>query len=540
MIVRRCFPLILLVLAAYAVAARAADLLPADKPINEVIDYYLDLKLKDAGIQPAPAAAETDLLRRVMLDLAGRIPTPAEVQAYLAASDPDKRARLVDQLLSSPEFVAHQVNELDALLMFGSSGNLRDYLGQAVAEHRSWDRIFRELLTAAGSQEAAKGAEQFLLARAKDSDRLTNDVSTIFFGVNISCTQCHDHPLVSGWKQDHFYGMKSFFNRTFDNGGFLAERDYGIVTYKTPRGEDRTGKLMFLSGTVLEEPAAQEPSNEEKKQESKQLKEWAEKKVAPPPPKVSRRARLMEVALQPGENQFFARSIVNRLWRRLLGYGLVMPVDQMHDENPPSHPELLDWLTRDLVAGGYDLQRLIRGIVLSQAYARDSRWESLQRPEPELFAVANVRPLTPQQYAAALKVATTNWQETGAKQTPEAVAERVKNVVHGSLGLAQSFEMPLENFQVSVSESLLLSNNDKMAQELLADRPNQLVGQLRLLACHQEQVQTAAWAILSRAPTTEEAALLEDYLNERADRPADGLAQMVWVLLSGAEFRFNH
>src|SRR6185312_4308071 len=124
-------------------------------------------------------------------------------------------------------------------------------------------------------------------------------------------------------KQDHFYGLKSFFNRTFENGGFLAEREYGTVSFKTPKGEDRSAKLMFLSGTVLDEPKAEEPSNADKKKDTEQLKEWATKKIAPPAPKFSRRAQLLEVALRPGENRFFARAIVNRLFYRLLGYGLV-------------------------------------------------------------------------------------------------------------------------------------------------------------------------------------------------------------------------
>src|SRR5262249_16828678 len=129
------------------------------------------------------------------------------------------------------------------------------------------------------------------------------------------------------------------------------------------------------------------------KKETEQLKEWAQKKIAPPPPKFSRRAKLLEVALKEGENRFIARAIVNRLWYRLLGQGLVMPVDQMHTENPPSHPELLEWLARDQIEHGYDLTRLVRGIVLSQAYSRSSQWEKGPRPEAKLFAVANVRPL---------------------------------------------------------------------------------------------------------------------------------------------------
>jgi hypothetical protein len=362
----------------------------------------------------------------------------------------------------------------------------------------------------------------------------------LFFGVNISCTQCHDHPLVSDWKQDHFYGLKSFFNRTFDNGGFLGEREYGMVSYKTPKGEDRSAKLMFLSGTVLDEPKVDEPSNADKKKETEQLKEWAQKKVAPPAPKFSRRAQLLDVALRPGENRFFARAIVNRLIYRLLGYGLVMPVDQMHSENPPSHPELLDWLERDTIAAGYDLPRLIRGLVLSETYARSSRWDSGDRPEASRFAVANIRPLTSFQYAASLRVASNDPEGFAPSVKPEEVSRKIESLVNSSRGLAGSFDVPQDNFQVSATESLFFSNGQQITKDLLVDGNDRLLGRLKQTSERAKQIDMTVWTILSRAPNEEEVKLLEAYLNERSDRPGDGLSQMVWALLSGAEFRFNY
>src|SRR5262249_47484251 len=162
---------------------------------------------------------------RLTLDLVGRIPTVSETQSYLASTEPDKRSKLVDRLMASPGFVRHQATELDVLLMQGTRrGTLREYLLSAVAENRPWDQIFRELLLADEKDPKRKGVSEFVRQRLRDPDKLTTEVSTLFFGVNISCAKCHDHPKVPDWKQDHFYGMKSFFNRTFDNGGFVAER----------------------------------------------------------------------------------------------------------------------------------------------------------------------------------------------------------------------------------------------------------------------------------------------------------------------------
>src|SRR5262249_28269551 len=125
----------------------------------------------------------------------------------------------------------------------------------------------------------------------------------------------------------------------------------------------------------------------------------------PAPPKFSLRAKLVELALAPEQREFFARAIVNRTWHRLFGRGLVMPLDQMHSANPASHPELLQWLARDVVEHGYDLRRLIRGLVLSQAYARSSRWEGEEIPQDKFFAVAQIRALTPMQMAMGLRLA---------------------------------------------------------------------------------------------------------------------------------------
>src|SRR5262249_10812675 len=184
-----------------------------------------------------------------------------------------------------------------------------------------------------------------------------------------------------------------------------AEREVGLVKSQTTKGVARTARKMFLTGKAIEGPDDRDPTPEEQKKEKEATEAAKKNKTPPPAPKVSARARLVEVALGPGERDFFARNIVNRLWQRHLGHGLLSAVDQLHSENPPSHPELLDWLARDTIEHGYDLKRLIRGIVLSEAYARSSHWDNGPAPKPQFFAVARVRPLTPLQYATALKLA---------------------------------------------------------------------------------------------------------------------------------------
>ena len=386
----------------------AEDVIPSNSSIQDAIDFSIDGELNRAKRKPAEQADDANLVRRLNLDLVGRVPAPIETTQYIETDDASKREKLIDQLMSSPEFVDYMADRFDVMLMTDTNASLRDYLKTAFQENRPWDQVFRDLLVPDQKDEKQKSAREFVRRRAKDPDKLTVDVSSLFFGINVSCAKCHDHPEVTDWSQDYFYGMKSFFNRTFESGEYIAEREYGLVKYTTTAGEERDAKLMFLTGKVLDEPEYKEPSNDEQKKLDEKFKKIAEKKEVPPTPKYSRRSRLIEIALQKDQNQFFARAIVNRLWYQFYGHGLVMPLDQMHSENPASHPELLDWLARDLVAHKYDLQRLVRGMVLSKTYSRSSRWDSDDRPSTSLFAIAIPRALTPLQYSRSLRLATTD------------------------------------------------------------------------------------------------------------------------------------
>lgn len=516
------------------------ELLPEDRSIAEVIDHYVSGRLKQAKIDAAPPADDASLLRRTTLDLIGRIPTSSETASYLAEHDQSKRQNLIDRLIGSPAFVRHQVNEFDALLMPDQKNRLREYLSAAFAENRPWDQMFREMILGQADDPEQKGALQFVKARVGDVDRLTNDVSITFFGVNVSCAQCHDHPDVYEWSQDRFYGMKSFFNRTFDNGGLLGEHEYGLVSYQTTEGEARQAQLMFLTGAVLEEPEATEPDDQAKKEEKQKLEELKKQKQAPPAPNFSRREQLVEIALQPGENDYFAKAIVNKLWNRFLGYGLVMPLDQMHPENPASHPELLAWLARDLVTHNYDLTRLVRGIVSSEAYARSSIWKGSSRPQPDMFAVGSVRPLTPYQYATLMRVATANPDLQSADQKPEDVESRLASLENAARGIAGEIEYPGPDFQVGVAEALFFSNSERIRNELLRDSNDTLIGKLKKTEDVHELINVATMSIWNRPPDPEEEAALAAYLENRADRRDEAIGQMVWAMLTSSECRFNH
>lgn len=520
----------------FAVERAAAEKLqPANQPIAKVIDHYLGARHQGLKVKPAEQAAETTLVRRTMLDLVGRIPATVEVREFLKSKDPQKRQKLVQRLIASDEFIEHQAMVFDTFITNGNGG-IRNYLKTAFQENRGWDRVFRDIIIGDPKDKKTREAAPFLVARAKDIDRLTNDVSIVFFGVNVSCAKCHDHPLVDDWKQDHFYGMKSFFSRTFAAGKFIGEREYGEVSYKTTKGETRNAKLMFLTGTVVNEPKGKKLSAKERRKLDAEIKRLIKQRKQPPLPKDSRRKKLVELALKSNENKFFARAIVNRLWHQYMGYGIVMPLDQMHSANPPSHPDLLAWLARDFVSHGYDVKRLIEGIVLSRAYSRGSRWTGKERPNRAQFAVAEVKPLTPYQLSRSLSLAAAD-PETFAdpKLKP---ADRAKRIAQtASSRHASKFEQPGENFQVSADEALFFTNSPEVQRTYLNGG---LVRRLEKISDDAKAIETAVWAILSRAPDADEKKLLAEYLAARKDRRKAALSQVVWSLMTGSEFRFNY
>jgi hypothetical protein len=538
---RQLMALAMLILVASALQADA-EMLPADRRIPEVIDHYVDQKLKEAAVTPAPQADDHTLARRLYLDLAGRIPTAAEARAYAESTDPQKREKLVDSLVASVEFVRHNATEFDELLRGENTdaASVRNYLLVAFQENRPWDRMFRELM---GVDADPAKPQLFVTKRLKDSDALTRDVSAIFFGLNISCAQCHRHPHVKALTQDYYYGLKAFFAQSYEIQDNLLERQFAApLSFKTKSGEARTARLQFLNGKTAEPPAVPAMDlNKEIQDESKRIaeftKNYAKTKELPPALEFSPRRQLVELALAPDGRDLLARAIVNRLWHRFYGYGLVMHVDQMHAKNAPSHPQLLDWLRRDLIAHGYDLRRLIHGLVSSKAYARSSRWESGQPPAPELFAVASVRALTPMQWGVSHRLASNPVHLRGSEAGPQLPRETQLELIEvEARKMFQMIEPPHDGMQIGVGESLKLSN-DATLLRLTGDR---LVPALLKLPDRKAQIDQAVWTVLSRPATAAEHELLAAYLERRQDRPADAMQQLVWALVNSPEFRFNH
>lgn len=538
--------LVLILLTAVVLSpAVTGDLLPEDTPISVAVDHAIDEKLQSSGLSPAPAATEEELLRRTVLDLAGRIPTTAEYEWYFQQSAENRRVQLIDQLLSLPDFDFHLRNSLDELLLPNrpNDGEFREYLLWAVRQQRPWNQMFRDMMLARTSDGPEKGAAQFLRSRVSELDDLTNDTSVLFFGVNVSCAKCHDHPLVADWKQDHFYGMQAFFSRTFaTRKNVLTEKPFGEVKYRTTDGTDKTAPFMFLSGEVAEDRTPKF-ADDERKQLENQIRKLQNDENAGYIlfPDFSPRQMLADMATKDDKHLYLAKNIVNRVWILMMGTGLVDPPDQMHSGNPPSHPDLLEWLARDMARHEYDLRRLIRGLALSDAYARSGQWVSADEPpSAQLFALAASRPLTPRQLSASLLIATRRPDHWPLSFESKDWQQKRKELEEHAAGLSREFEVPGENFQISVDEALFFSNNSRVDNDLLKDADDRISGWLKGSTDDAELASKLWITILGRAPADDEVAMATSWMKREDVDRFQSIRGLAWALLTGPEFRFNH
>jgi hypothetical protein len=344
---------------------------PPNKPLHEVIDGHL---IPFAGAKPN-LCSDSEFVRRVSLDLIGVPPTAAEAREFLSSTAPNKRALYIDRLLQSPHYARHLAESIDLMLMerrankHVSAVEWQDYLYQAAKSNKPWNILAREILAADGDKSAPRAAVRFYLDRSAEAHVLARDVGRIFFGRDMQCAQCHDHPLIDDYHQRDYHGLLAFMLP-----GYQVARKEGKVTktyYAEKSGNDVSFTSVFIEGinhTTRARLIGAEPLVEPA------FLPGTEYKVAPAAnvisiPKFSRRA-ILAADTTSGRNQAFNRNIANRLWAQMVGRGLVHPVDLHHSANPPSHPQLLQDLSDRFVASGFDVKAFLREIALSSSYQR--------------------------------------------------------------------------------------------------------------------------------------------------------------------------
>ncbi|MDX1948763.1 MAG: DUF1549 domain-containing protein [Pirellulaceae bacterium] len=524
---------------------------PADRELAGKIDAEIQAAHRQAKLTAAPRATDEELLRRIYLDLLGRIPTVAECEAYLADEASDKHHALIDRLLAHPEMPAYWKRVVNHWLNGHQPRDGRPpyfeeflaYLERSLAANKPWDQLARELLLPQAGNADQRGASYFLASRMQNGDKLeqldnlTTAVASGLFGVQLQCAKCHDHPFVDDWKQDHYYGLAAFFQRVERQNGdglfVLREKVDGETKFVTVRKVERTAAAMFLDGAVLDEPRPPGKGGDSK-QEAKEAD--------------GRRAKLIAHAIDKG-SPFFRRSLVNRVWKELLGRGFVEPVDQMHAGNPPTHPAVLELLASDLADHDYELRHLLSGIMHSETYLRSSRWEQGERPDDAQFAVAILRPLSGQQMAWSLLIATGGHETLPAKYAKEMKSTSPAAALPPELRsrwekdaeseqMVEKFLATGGEYEPNASQALFLTFGPQL-QKLLAPSGKQLVAELAKLDV--EGAADRLWLqVLSRRPIDDEKSAASEYLRSSPAKHDAAHRDLVWALLSSAEFRFNH
>jgi hypothetical protein len=488
------------------------------------IDQLIAAHWAERGIKPAPPADDAEFLRRVSLDLTGRIPRVSEVRAFLSDRSPDRRRRLVERLLEAPAYVNHFSDVWRAVLLSEAgnqqaqfaAGSLQAWLRVQIRANVPYDQMVREILMAptpfgGGPAPANRGGldpSAFYQANEFKPENLAASTSRIFLGVRLECAQCHDHPFAS-WKKTQFWEYAAFFAGIQPRRGptGFAPGEERLVSPRSIRipNTDKVVAARFLSG--------QEPR-------------WK--------PAVDSRVTLAQWVTSP-DNPYFARTAVNRLWAHFFGVGLIDPVDEEPtDENPISHPELLAELTREFIAHKYDVPFLIRAITASRTYQLTSAVTDPSQNEPRAFAHMAVKGLTAEQLFASLAEAT-GYREGGVPQA----ASRARA---DFLARFASQDRPTES-RTSILQALSLMNGRFIADSTSLERSTTLaaVADAPFLDTA-GRIEALYLATLSRAPRPEETGRLVAYVNSggpRQDQRA-ALADVFWALLNSPEFILNH
>ncbi len=538
-----CVALALVGLTVLCPPARAAA------PLHQRIDQEIAAKMPDFEARAAPLADDEEFVRRIYLDLTGIIPTPDQARAFLKDPSPDRRTRLIDSLLNSPAYARHMAQVFDVLWMerrpdkYVPDAQWQEFLRAAFAANKPYDQLVREVLSADGSDPATRPAARFYLDRLGEPHLITRDVSRLFLGMNLQCAQCHDHPLVNAYKQDHYYGLYAFFSRSYlyndpaKKQAVLAEKAEGDVSYQSvfaPKVTKKTGPRL-PDGPPVPEPAL--PKDKAYRVAPVQNR--------PGIPRFSRRAALPGL-LASAANEHFRRAAANRFWALLIGRGLVDPVDFDHADNPPSHPQLLDLLAGEFARSQFNVKMLLRELALSRTYQRSSRMPAGRPLPPEnRFALAPLRPLSPEQLAwsamQATGVVASERQALGAKATETILAARLgKNLSPFAKIFGGRPGDPADlGFQATLDQTLFLRNGT-LVRSWLAPRPGSLTQRLLQIKDGGAVADELFLSVLTRRPSAAERAEVQQLLAQHpADRGA-ALQELTWALLASAEFRFNH
>jgi hypothetical protein len=523
---------------------------PKEKEIVAFVNGQLRKAWKSAGLAPSPRASDSEWLRRVYLDIVGHIPPEDVVDAFLVADGKAKRAELVDKLLQQPDYARNWATIWTNLLVGRqprtpgvSREMLEKFLRDSFSSNVPWNEVVYELVSAEGTPEQ-NPATNFLLAHLNnDAVPATAMTARLFLGIQVQCTQCHDHPFQSD-KQNHFWELKSFFQQTE-----MAPKQ-GSAVMGAAGASDQPAALPELVSRKVGGPLYYETRRGEMRVA---YPVYAGHKIDPGP-SVNRRRELARLIAKEDDRQV-ALSVVNRAWQHFFGYGFTRPVDDMGPHNPPSNPEVLDRLTDEYITSGYDMKQLCRWICTSDAYQRTgvlrlkNRSDDPSTGAQAAFSGVYLKPMTAEQLYDSLLVATrakssarTDWNDAGRRRQ-DWVRQFVINY-----GTDENDEATVPSG--SISEALLMMNDSIVHTALAAEPGTFLYDVAHDRVDDAAKIRRLCRSALSRDPKPAELSLALEQLQSESEAAtseksrdvaeARALQDIFWAFLNANEFAFVH
>ena len=523
--------------AVYNASIRMAATVDSLPPSKNFVDDFVFANLKAIGVPPSPVCDDATFLRRVTLDIAGRLPTEEEASAFFVSQETNKRDQVIDALLRSPDYADYFANKWTALLKnrrddasdLKSNFAFHAWIRDSLLANKPYDQLVRELLAATGTVIGNPAVAWY--KRVKEPKEQLEDVAQLFLGVRMQCAQCHHHPF-ERWSQDDYYSLSAFFSQvgrkpSNTRGEDLIFHKRGIATAKN-----------IKSGAALKPAALGDPIPAIAADEDPRLKlvDWMASKA----------------------NPFFAKALVNRYWKHFLQRGLVEPEDDIRDTNPATNPELLAALEKHFIDSSFDLKSLVRVITQSNAYQLSSTPNQYNIADRQNYSRYYPRRLQAEMLLDAIDAVTESQTDFPNLPTGTRAIALPDNSYNRASPFLKVFGRPesesvceCERVQSSsLAQSLHLINAGDVKAKL-----NQQNGRADRLAKEarptEEKVRELYRAAFAREPRADELQIALEYLAEvrtdAAGQPLDSaqsnrlnMQDLIWALINTKEFLFNH
>jgi hypothetical protein len=492
-------------------------------PINNYVDTLALARWKKLGIVPSDLSTDSEFVRRVHLDLCGRLPTPDEVRAFLADTQANRRAKLIDRLLDSPDYPAFFALRRGSILRNASLAGseqaayaFHEWIRDMIARNRPYDEFVRGIVAAAGEWQDAPAVNWYWQMRDDQLHQPVADTAQVFLGLRLQCAKCHHHPY-ERWSQEDYYGLAGYFSR-------LGRKSLGEPPPYFSERRRTSGEISPTTGKPIEPKQLDGP-------------------YLDIPPEQDPRHKLVDWMAEPS-NPFFAKALVNRMWGHLMGRGLVDPVDDMRETNPPSNPELLDALAQDFIKQKFDVKHVLRTICNSRTYQLSSTPNDFNKHDKQNHARYYARRVIAEVLHDAVDQACGTRTQFG-KMSRQARAVDLPHEGFGSYFL-DVFDRPPRSSACECARSGGASLQQVLHLSFSQDLENKIGrgdGRVAKLAekkvTNEQAVEELYLAAFARIPAAAERQTALEYLQRQTNRRR-GMEDLLWVLLNTREFMFNH